>query len=78
LIWNLQKLFYTTPILFHFINKYNLDYKNFVRNETINGEEDVESKKVTELILYKNNFNTKTNTNTLTNNQNYKPLEKAA
>ena len=55
-----------------------MDYKNFVRNETINGEEDVESKKVTELILYKNNFNTKTNTNTLTNNQNYKPLEKAA
>ena len=68
----------THPILYHFINKFNLYYKEFIRSELITGDKDTEVKEVTELILYKDNFKTQTETNTQTNNDDYQPLRKTA
>ena len=68
----------THPILYHFINKFNLYYKEFIRSELITGDKDTEVKQVTELILWKNNFKTQTETHTQTNNDDYQPLRKTA
>jgi len=66
----------THPILYHFINKYNLLYKEFVRSELITGDKDTKVKKVTELILYQNNF--KFQTLSPSNSTDYQPLRKIA
>ena len=68
----------THPILHHYINKFDLYYKEFIRSELITGDKDTEVKQVTELILYKNNFKTQTESHTQKNNTNYQPLRKTA
>ena len=40
----------------HYKNKFNLYSKDFIRNEAINAKDGTEVKKVTEMILFQNNF----------------------
>lgn len=44
------------PLLKYYIDKFNLDSMDFVRNESINATNQEEVNKVTEKILFKNNF----------------------
>ncbi len=46
----------TSPLLYHYIDKFNLEYKIFDRSDNIDGKARKKAKTVTELILYKNNF----------------------
>jgi hypothetical protein len=45
-----------SPILYHYINKLDLEYKPFNRKELITSAKNAKVKNVVELILYKNNF----------------------
>ena len=49
----------THSIVIYHRNKFNLYSKYFTRNEAINAKDGTEVKKVTEIILYKNNFSNK-------------------
>jgi len=71
-------IYLSHPILHHYINKFDLHYKEFIRSELITGDKDTEVKQVTELILYKNNFKTQTESHTQKNNTDYQPLRKTA
>jgi hypothetical protein len=46
----------TSPILYHYINKLDLEYRPFDRKEVITSTKNAKVKNVVELILYKNNF----------------------
>jgi len=46
----------TSPVLYHYIYKFNLQYQEFRRKENIDGKSGKKAKIVTEIILSKNNF----------------------
>jgi len=56
----------THPIMYFYIDKFNLSYKLFQRKESISGSKNEKAKSVTEVILSKNNYKTKVITSPLT------------
>jgi len=51
----------THPIMYHYVDKFNLKHRLFERKEIISGNKDTETKNVTEIILYGNNFKSVSN-----------------
>ena len=63
----------TSPLLYHYINKFNLEHRLFNRKENITSAKGAKVKDITEIIIHKNNFK-----EPLNNIFDSKPLEKCA